>query len=379
MFSASRNTAAAHHTDVRRDLRFGIRSLLKTPAFTIAATLALALGIGATTAILSVVNGVLLRPLPYADSDRLVVLLHNGQNPVAPANFVDWRAQTRSFTDIAAAEYWTRESHGDRRAGAASPASVSRRGCCRCSAFVRSWGACSRAEEEVGWQRACCGAQLWIVATSLRRRSRCDRSHACSLDGDPFTIIGVMPQTFQFAPFWATHAELWAPLALGARATSRGGNSLRVFARLRPGVTLEQARADFAAVTARLEREYPGTNRNVTRRAAQADRRRRHRDAALRPARRRRVRAAHCLRERRAHAARARRRRAKSELAIRTALGATRGRLISQMLIESALLALGGGIAGLLLAVVGRTRTHRRESRRSFRASPTLRSTHACC
>ena len=79
----------------------------KSPAFTVAATLALALGIGATTAMLSVVNGVLLRPLPYADSDRLVVILHQGRNPVAPANFLDWRAQTRSFTDVAAAEYWT--------------------------------------------------------------------------------------------------------------------------------------------------------------------------------------------------------------------------------------------------------------------------------
>src|SRR4051794_31559995 len=92
---------------IRRDIRYGARSLLKTPAFTVAATLALALGIGATTAILSVVNGVLLRPLPYADSDRLVVILHNDRNPVAPANVIDWRQQTHSFTDIAAAEYWS--------------------------------------------------------------------------------------------------------------------------------------------------------------------------------------------------------------------------------------------------------------------------------
>src|SRR5947208_1550855 len=70
---------------LRRDIRYGARSLLKTPAFTVAATVALALGIGATTAILSVVNGVLLRPLPYTDSDRLVVILHNDRNPVAPA------------------------------------------------------------------------------------------------------------------------------------------------------------------------------------------------------------------------------------------------------------------------------------------------------
>src|SRR5881394_1421384 len=94
-------------TFIARDLRHAARSLRNTPAFTIAAALALALGIGATTAILSVVNGVLLQPLPYADADRLVVALHDGRNPVAPANFVDWRAQTRSFSDMAAAEYWS--------------------------------------------------------------------------------------------------------------------------------------------------------------------------------------------------------------------------------------------------------------------------------
>jgi hypothetical protein len=107
MLSISRTISAIRHADLRRDVRFGTRSLRKTPAFSIAATLALALGVGATTAILSVVNGVLLRPLPYADSDRLVVLLHDDRNPVAPANFLDWRAQSRSFTDVAAAEYWS--------------------------------------------------------------------------------------------------------------------------------------------------------------------------------------------------------------------------------------------------------------------------------
>ena len=92
--------------NVRADLRFGSRSLRKTPVFTVVAVIALALGIGATTAILSVVNAVLLRPLPYANSDRLVVILHNGNNPVAPANVIDWKKQTHSFTDVAAAEYW---------------------------------------------------------------------------------------------------------------------------------------------------------------------------------------------------------------------------------------------------------------------------------
>ena len=350
MLSPSRNIVAAHHTDVRRDLRFGIRSLLKTPAFTIAATLALALGIGATTAILSVVNGVLLRPLPYADSDRLVVLLHNGRNPVSPANYLDWRAQTRSFTDVAAAEYWSVNL-----AGTDGPERVTglrlTAGMLPMLGIRPLLGRVFTAQEQVaGNERvAVLSYGLW------QRRFAGDRGvigRRVLFDGDPFVIIGVMPQTFQFAPFWATHAEVWAPLALGARATSRSGNSLRVFARLRPGVTFEQARVDFAAVTARLEREYPGTNRNVKLESLK------HvvvgdietplfillGAVAF-------VLLIACANV--AHMLLARSASRQKELAIRTALGATRGRLISQMLIESALLALGGGIAGLLLAVWG--------------------------
>ena len=77
------------------------------------------------------------------------------------------------------------------------------------------------------------------------------------LDGQGFTVVGVMPASFQFAPFWATHAELWAPLALGDRIDSREGNSLRVFARMKPGVTLESARAEMAAITGRLDGNIP--------------------------------------------------------------------------------------------------------------------------
>ena len=83
------------------------------------------------------------------------------------------------------------------------------------------------------------------------------------LSGETYTVVGVMPREFKFAPFWATKAGLWAPLALGTRVGDRGGASLRVFARLKPGVTLEQAQAEMAAITARMEREFPGTNQNM--------------------------------------------------------------------------------------------------------------------
>src|SRR6185437_16622993 len=82
-----------------------------------------------------------------------------------------------------------------------------------------------------------------------------------TLNGEGYRVVGVMPPAFKFAPFWAVKAEMWAPMALGNRIHDRGGNSLRVFARLKEGVSLAQARAEIAAITARLERQYPGTNR----------------------------------------------------------------------------------------------------------------------
>ena len=88
-----------------KDVRYGVRSLLRTPGFTTVAVVTLALGIGANTAVFSVVNAVLLRPLAYHDPDRLVTLLHDGNGPVAVANYIDWRDQSRSFDTVAAAEY----------------------------------------------------------------------------------------------------------------------------------------------------------------------------------------------------------------------------------------------------------------------------------
>jgi len=335
-----------------RDVKFASRGLRKTPAFTVAAALALALGIGATTAILSVVHAVLIQPLPYADADRLVVALHHGRNPVAPANFADWRAQTKGFTDMAAAEYWTPDLTGGDDPGAINALHITP-GMLPMLGVQPLLGRMFAADEDQPGNEL-----VSIISYGLwQRRFAGDQNvlgKSISLDGKVYRVVGVMPKTFQFAPFWATRAELWAPLVLAPRLAqaNRGGQSLRIFARLKPGVSFEQARADLGSVTARLEREFPGTNKNVE----------------LVPLKAKVVgniqapliilfvavvfvlliscaNVAHMLLARAGSRQR--------ELAIRTAMGATRARLIAQMLVESALLALIGGAAGLAFAAWG--------------------------
>jgi predicted permease len=333
-----------------RDLRYALRSLGRAPAFTIAAALALALGIGATTAMLSVVNGVLLRPLPYKDSDHLVVILHNESDPVAPDNIIDWAAQTRSFTGIAAAEYWTPNLSGTDEPEHVTALHLT-------ASLIPMLGVqpllgrtFTTDEETPGRDHVA------VISYSLwQRRFAGDRGvigRQVSLDGEPFTILGVMPASFQFAPFWATRAQLWAPMSLAARAANRGGQSMRGFARLRPGVTLEQARVDLAAVTARLEQQFPGTNRNVTVTSLKykvvGDIRTPLLVLLVAVAF---VLLIACANV--AHMLLARAASRQKELAIRTALGATRSRLIAQMLAESALLAAIGGAGGLVLALWG--------------------------
>ena len=172
------------------------------------------------------------------------------------------------------------------------------------------------------------------------------------LNNESFTVVGVMPASFKFAPFWATHAELWAPLALGDRIHSREGNSLRVFARMKPGLTLESVRAEVAAITGRLELQYPGTNRDVV----------------VTPLKENVVGKVEtpllivlcgvgfvlliaCANV--AHMLLARTSDRQREIAVRTALGAGRGRVMAQFLTENLLLAGLGAVAGMLLAMWG--------------------------
>ena len=333
-----------------QDLRVGVRMLRKNLSFTLLAVFSLAIGVGASSVMFSAVDSILLRPLPYRSADRLVVILNHGRGPIAPANYVDWKAQSKSFETMGAAEYWTPDLTGVDR--------PSRLWALRMTSDILPMLGVpamlgrffAKEEEQVGhqyevvlayglWQRQF-GGDPGVLGRQI------------SLDGKSYAIVGVMPAGFKFAPFWATKAELWAPLALGPRAAQRSGNSLRIFARLAPGVGLADARAELATTTARLERQYPGTNR----------------DARVVPLKEKvvgRIRqalltmqlavafvlliacanVAHMLLAR--GAARA------GEVAVRSALGAGRLRLLQQFLAESLILATAGGILGLLFAAAG--------------------------
>jgi predicted permease len=335
---------------VAHDVKYGARSLIRAPGFTLAAVVALGLGIGANTAMFSVIDAVLLRPLRYRDPGALVVLLHNGYNPVSPANFLDWRRQGRSFVAMGAAQYWTPNLSGTNR-----PEKV---WALRLTGDVLPLlgvqpllGRYFEPPDTLGHD-----PNQIVIAYGLWRRVFASDpgiiGRPLMLDGSTYTVVGVMPPSFRFAPFWATRAEVWAPLSLADNASDRGGSSLRVFARLKPGVTLRQAQAEIATITARLEQEYPGTNRNVTVQSLT--------EKVVGGVRRALVvilvavafvlliacaNVAHMLLAR--SAARQR------EMAVRTAIGASRGRIVRQLLTESLLLALIGGAAGLLIAIVG--------------------------
>ncbi len=335
---------------VMQDIRHGIRTMARTPVFTAIMVIVLAIGIGANTAIFSVVDAVLLRPLAYRDSGRLVTILMNGEGPVSVANYIDWRDQSRSFAAMGAADFWSPNLTG----AGSSPEHVA--GLKVTQSLFPMLGVDPllgrlfiEGEDKDGADR-----EVILSYGLWQRRFSGDRNvlgRTIVLDGNAYSIVGVMPRGFQFAPFWATHAELWVPNVFGARIHNRGGNSLRIFARLRDGVSLAQARAEIAAVTGRLEQQYPGTNRNVV----------------VTPLKEKVVGAVEtpllvllgavafvllitCANV--AHMLLARAAARQKEVAVRAALGARRGRIIRQFLTESLLLGGMGGLAGLGLAVL---------------------------
>ena len=212
------------------DLRYAARRLRRSPGFTIVTLLTLALGLGANTAIFSIVNGVLLRPLAYHDPGRLVTV----SGTVAPADFLDWRNQNRTLESIGAAEWWSPAlllgDHPEQIRALHVTADV-----------FTTMGVPAMLGRLPSLDEEHTGSAPVVVLShdSWSRRFSSDSGvigRRVSFDGLPHTVIGVMPDSFHFAPYWATGAEAWAPLVLDAKLTDRTGSSLRVFGRLRPGM-----------------------------------------------------------------------------------------------------------------------------------------------
>lgn len=340
--------------EIADDARHGGRLLLKTPGFAVVAVVTLALGIGANTAIFSVVNTVLLKSLPYAESDRLVVLdeyrLQHGSRTVSWMDFLDWRKQNSAFEDLAAYRLTRLSLTGVNDPTLLRVAEVS-------SSFFKLLGVKPVVGRNFTEQEDKAGATRTAVISYAMWRGRFGGdpnigAKAIDLDGAPASVIGVLPPAFDF---FDQEVDVYLPVGLhaGNGEWNRRGihPDLLVLARLRPTVSLESARSQMKALMQRLETEYPHSNAGLTATVVSLYE---HQFETIRPVLLALFAAvAGILLIALVNVANlmlARGSSRQKEMAVRTALGASRKRLTRQLMTENVLLSGLGGSLGLLLA-----------------------------
>ena len=340
-------------TTLLQDMRYGLRMLGKNPGFTTIAVLTLALGIGANTAIFSVVDAALLRPLPYRDAQQLVTIWETepsgpgGLFPATGPDFKDWIKQNKVFEGLAAAT-----PDGASLTGVSEPLQL------------RGWQVSPEIFPLLGVQPLIGRAfsadetghdRVVILSYGLWQRAfggdRAIVGQKITLDGEAYNVIGIMPSTFKFPRIWIDQPEYWRPINFEEPAwkKERGNHWFWVLGRMKPGVTLEQARAEMETVSGRLTQQYPNTNTGVVAKVVSL---RDQLTKNLKPALLvlfaavgfllliACVNVANLLLTRAAGRQR--------EIAIRLAVGSGRMRLVRQLLTESVLLFVVGGAAGLV-------------------------------
>ncbi|HLW76608.1 MAG TPA: ABC transporter permease [Bryobacteraceae bacterium] len=341
-----------------KDIRYGARNLARNPGFALVAILTLALGIGANTTIFSIINDTLLRPISYPDPGRLVLVWETQDrdpsniNIVSAPNFHDFERQATSFENMAifdsAGRGYNLSGTNDRDAERVSGLRVT-------ASFFTVLGVkpilgrtFTRDEETLGKDR-----EVVLSYGLWQDRYRGDPSligRPIRIDGDDFTVIGVMPREFQWQ-FWSDPRKLWVPVGYTKTDFGRGDNSFISIARLKPGVSFAQAKQEMQAIGDRLREEYPAENANMGATVTWLQ------DFGMKGMRSTLwtllaavgfVMLIACVNVANLLLARGAAR--QKEFAVRRALGAAGSRIARQMMTESLLLGIAGGLAGLALA-----------------------------